>query len=108
MIAQVTTGYTSAGVLLVLGPGCKGYYIQNNGTTNWRLSFDGGAGTKTGGTDPTGTTGYLLAAGGQVSNALFQFPSGGMKSIVAIQDGSGTVLLDIVTDDKDSTVPGHA
>lgn len=108
MIAQVTSGYTTAGVLLKLGPGCKGYYIQNNGTTNWRLSFDGGTGTGTGGTDPTATTGFLLPPGGQVSNSLFQFPSGGLRSIVAIQDASGTLVLDIITDDKDSSVPGHA
>lgn len=108
MIAQVTTGFTSAGTLLRLGSGCKGYYIQNNGTGSWRLSFDGGPVNGPGGTDPSTTTGFLLAAGSQVSNALFQFTSGGMRDIRAIFVGDGTQLLDIVTDDKDSTAPAHA
>lgn len=114
MVAKITTGFASAGALVIPGASCKLLTIQNNGTAKWRLSFDGG-GTSTGnkGTDPTANAGngngYLLAPGQQWVETLFQAMNGySPKTIVAIVDGAGTLLLDISTDDKDSTAPGHA
>ena len=109
MIAQVTTGFTSAGNVLVPGHSCKLITMQNNGTGAWRLSFDGGPGPGFLGTDPTQTIGYLLAAGQQISFGLAQFPTFGPKPIRAVfVTASGTQILDICTDDKDSTAPAHA
>lgn len=81
--------------------------IQNNGSNAVRLSFDGGAGyvLPTGGkagTNPTPTTGYLLAAGAQIVLSTPPFSSTGAlsglhKPIVAIMV-SGTTTLDIITD----------
>lgn len=109
MIAQVTTGFTAAGDLLIPGHSCKLITLQNNGTGNWRLSWDGGATAGRGGTDPTQTTGFLLTAGAERWINFFQFPSYGPKVIRAVfVAGSGTQVLDICTDDKDSTAPAHA
>ena len=81
--------------------------IQNNGNNSVRLSFDGGAGytIPTGGkagTNPTPTTGYLLAAGASVTLSTLPYVSspslpGLHKPIVAIMVTS-TTTLDIITD----------
>jgi hypothetical protein len=81
--------------------------IQNNGSNSVRLSFDGGAGyvPPTGGkagTNPTPTTGYLLAAGQQIILSTPPYVSspsypGLHKPIVAIMV-TGTTTIDIITD----------
>lgn len=112
MIAQVTTGFTAVGDLLIPGQACKLLSIQNNGTGSWRLSFDGGSGRSTNGkpgTDPTQSIGYLLNPGMQLPFTFAQFPSIGPRTIRAVfVAASGTQLLDICTDDNDSTAPAHA
>lgn len=108
MLAQVTTGFTSAGPLVIPGQACKTLVLQNNGTGSWRISFDGGTGGSRNGSDPTTSKGYLLAPGMQLPMTLAQYPTFGPKVIVGIFVGDGTQLLDIITDDKDSTAPAHA
>lgn len=99
MIAQVTTGFTSAGDLLIPGASCRVISIQNNGTGAWRMAF--------GSDTPTTSTGRILAAGSEFTMTLG--PNGtGPRPIRAIFGGSGSQLLDIITDDKDSTAPAHA
>ncbi len=101
MIAQVTTGFTAAGDLVIPGASCKVIALQNNGTANWRLAF--------GADSPTSSTGYLLAAGQQLILSLAQYPTIGPRCVRGFfVGGGGTQVLDIVTDDKDSTAPAHA
>jgi hypothetical protein len=105
MIKQVTSA-AAATRLLKIGPSCKMLAIQNNGSVDVRLSFDGGsdmptvAGWSTG-TLPTTALGYLLKAGQQWVQTKAQFPSIADKNIWGISAG-GAIVLDIITDDKDS------
>lgn len=109
MIAQVTTLTTAVGTIIIPGAACKTIIIQNNGSVNVRLSFDGGStytdhitGKK--GTDPTVSTGYKLVNGSQVSIATAYGDSGLHKPIRAITE-TGTATLDIVTDEYGSVFP---
>jgi hypothetical protein len=109
MLAKIITGFTSAGPVLIPGASCKFIALQNNGTGTWTLSVDGG-GTSTGngGTDPSATTGYILAPGATLFLTAAQYPTLGLRSIVGFFVGGGTQELRITTDDKDSTAPAHA
>lgn len=100
MIAKVSTGFTTAGDVLIPGRSCRKYALQNNGTGTWRLAW--GADT------PTGTLGYLLAAGAEFIETLGVGDPMGPRCLRAIFNGDGTQALDIITDDKDSTAPAHA
>lgn len=106
MIKQVTSAATATRILKI-GPSCKLLCIQNNGTPDVRLSFDGGsdmptvAGQATG-TLPTTTLGYLLKAGQQWVQTTAQYPSIAAKNIWAISATGAAIVLDICTDDKDS------
>ena len=102
-IKQVTGTLSVAVPIITFGPDCKKVTIQNNGSVDVRLSFDGGSTfpntTTPTGTDPTTTTGYLLKAGMQWVET---FPHGvgtSSKPYVAISSG-GSVTLDITTDDS--------
>lgn len=96
---------TGSSVILVPGSDTKVIIIQNNGANSVRLSIDGGVGTVVNGrtgTNPTPTTGILLAAGQQIT--ITTSPYTGMtpdptlhKPIVAIMVTS-TTTLDIITD----------
>lgn len=101
-------GLTATGSSVICVPGADDQLIiiQNNGSNSVRLSFDGGAGyvPPTGGktgTNPTPTTGYLLAAGAQVILSTPPYASSSLsglhKPIVAIMV-TGTTTLSIVTD----------
>ena len=97
---------TGSSVVCVPGSTDQVIIVQNNGTNSVRLSIDGGAAytdpvTGKTGTNPTPTTGYLLAAGAQIiiTSVVFsgQSQQGLHKPIVAIMV-TGTTTLDIVTD----------
>lgn len=102
-------GLTAAGSSVICIPGADDQLIiiQNNGSNSVRLSFDGGTAYITPnsgkpGTNPTPTTGYLLAAGAQVVVSTLPYISspsmpGLHKPIVAIMVTS-TTTLDIITD----------
>jgi hypothetical protein len=114
LIGQSTTLSTSAAATIVKpGVYCRTIIIQNNGSNSVRISIDGGAsytdvnsGIK--GTNPTATTGYLLAAGQQLilarSPNSTQNGSVVWNPIVAIMV-TGTTTLDYITDDYLSTFP---
>jgi hypothetical protein len=100
-------------VICVPGASDQVIIIQNNGSNAVRLSLDGGAATidlVTGkpGTNPTPTTGYLLAAGGQLiistQQSISQATPGLHKPIVAIMV-TGTTTLDIISDGTLTTFP---
>ena len=113
-----TKNLSTAGSSVILIPGGQAHIIviQNNGSNSVRLSLDGGAGyldpvTGKYGTNPTPTTGYLLAAGHQLTIWTPAMGSGGPtndpgthKPIVAIMVSS-TTTLDITTDDTGSSDP---
>lgn len=113
-IKQVTQlNASGSSVIVIPGSNAKLIIIQNNGSNDVRLSFDGGAGTvgsnQKYGTNPTPTTGYLLKAGQGIT--LTMTPYTGItpdptlhKPIVAIMV-TGTTTLDIVTDDTESVFP---
>lgn len=100
---------SAAGSSVICIPGADDQLIviQNNGLNAVRISFDGGAAfvAQNGGragTNPTPTTGYLLAAGAQVVISTLPYVStsampGLHKPIVAITV-TGTTVLDIITD----------
>lgn len=96
---------SGSSVIIVPGSDTKVIIIQNNGSNSVRLSIDGGVGTIVGGksgTNPTPTTGILLAAGQQITIATTPYtgttPDPTLhKPIVAIMVTS-TTTLDIVTD----------
>jgi hypothetical protein len=97
---------SGSAVIYIPGPDDQLIVIQNNGSNSVRLSFDGGAGyyVKQGGkqgTNPTPTTGYLLAAGQQVTISTVPYVSSSLpnlhKPIVAIMVTS-TTTLDIISD----------
>lgn len=109
MIKQIAVS-NSAVRIVTCGPACKLLVIQNNGAVNVRLSFDGNTDNKfgpdlanlqVGGTAPTTTTGYRLAAGQQWVQTNAQFPVLGVRNIWGISEGA-SVTLDVITDDKDS------
>jgi hypothetical protein len=98
MLAHITSGYTGAGDLVIPGASCKVITIQNNGTGTWWLAF--------GADSPTGTNGgYKLPTGQQFTQTLAQFPVIGPRAVRAFFAGGGTQVLDIATDDKDSSIP---
>jgi hypothetical protein len=108
MIAQIAVS-SSAVRVAQIGPACKLLVIQNNGAVNVRLSFDGntdntyGPDNTLGGSAPTTTKGYRLAAGQQWVQTFAQFPAMGNRSIWAISEGA-SVNLDVISDDKDTKV----
>jgi hypothetical protein len=97
-----TSGSSS---IIVPGSDTKLIIIQNNGSNSVRLSLDGGVAFQVNGgkgTNPTPTTGYLLAAGQQLT--ISTLPYTGItpdptlhKPIIAIMV-TGTTTLDIITD----------
>lgn len=102
-IKQVTGTLSTATPIITFGPDCRQVTVQNTGSVDVRLSFDGGStfpnSTTPTGTDPTTTTGYLLKAG---TAWVKTFPNGvgaSSKPYVAISAG-GSVTLDITTDDS--------
>lgn len=102
MVGQIASALAAAARIFTPGPGCKLAIIQNNGATNVRLSLDGGTDMPNNtGTLPTALLGFRLAAGSQLFLNYAQFPSISGRTIWGISEG-GAVVLDIVTDDKDS------
>ena len=115
MIKQVNTLTNgAAATILTPSPFTKLIVIQNNGSGAVRLSFDGGSTfndlvSNTPGTDPTPTTGYLLAAGSVWTsgpmealqrNGIDESLSAPIRAILA----SGTpTTLDILTDENSSS-----
>jgi len=92
--------------------------IQNNGSGSVRLSFDGGtgytptspgggppgAGTK--GTNPTATTGYLLAGSTEVNLTSMPQNAGLRAPIIGIlANANASTTLDFVSDDVETTFP---
>lgn len=94
IVKQVTTVSASASVVFTPGPNCLWVTIQNNGSGAVRLSFDGS-------NSPTASTGYLLAAGAQVT--IGYGGSSQKPSIRAILTSGTTTTLDIVTSDLTSS-----
>lgn len=96
---------SGSSVIIVPGSDTKIIVIQNNGSASVRLSLDGGTGTIVNGgrgTNPTPTTGYLLAAGQQLTITTAPYTGASPdptlhKPIVAIMV-TGTTTLDIITD----------
>lgn len=108
-IAHVTTVGATASTIIVPGANTKVILIQNTGSTDVRLSIDGGSTytdiqTQKTGTDPTTTLGYLLKAGTSYVISTTASDSGLHKPIRAILVTSATTL-EIVTDDYTSTFP---
>ena len=100
-IKQVTG--LSGTVKTLMIPQSRATYIciQNNGSNNVRLTFDGGStytdpNTNNPGTDPTTSTGYLLAAGQQL--VILTAPGTFLLPIRAIMVSS-TTTVDITTND---------
>lgn len=105
---------TGSSVICIPGADDQLIVIQNNGSGSVRLSFDGGAGyvTPTGGktgTNPTPTTGYLLAVGAQVIISTAPYTANSQpnlhKPIVAILTSTTTTIIDIVTDGISTQFP---
>lgn len=104
---KTITGLNASGSSVILQPGSdtKVIVIQNNGSNSVRLSLDGGVSYIVNGghgTNPTPTTGYLLAANQQLTISTPPYtgttPDPSLhKWIVAIMVSS-TTTLDIVTD----------
>lgn len=94
LVKQVTSVGATAATIVTPSNGCLWVTIQNNGSGAVRLSFDGS-------TLPTATTGYLLAAGAQVTIAYGG--SSQKPSIRAILTSGTTTTLDIVTSDTVSS-----
>lgn len=93
LVKQVTTVGASAVTIFTPGQYCPWVTIQNNGSGNVRLSFDG---TNL----PTATTGYLLPAGAQV---MIAYGGSGQKPVIrAILTSGTTTTLDINTSDTSS------
>lgn len=113
VLQRTGTYCNNANTILTFGPTCRRFIIQNNGTAAVRLSMDGGPTQGTGGpgkagTDPTASTGYLLAAGQSFPPSWWgeadQWKTFGAKPIRAISaNTSNTLTLDIITDDADSS-----
>ncbi len=93
-IKQVTTVGATASVILSPGNNVKTIIIQNNGSGDVRLSFDG---TNL----PTATTGYKLVAGAYI---ILTF-NGSLRppNIRAILVSGTTTTIDITTDDLTSS-----
>ena len=110
MIKQVTSVGATASTILTPAPYTKFIAIQNNGSGNVRLTFDGGstyidAIDSTAGTDPTATTGFRLASGAAWQITTTPVGQGGIDAgihypIRAILETGTTTILDIVTDDN--------
>jgi hypothetical protein len=97
---------TGSAVICIPGADDQLIIIQNNGSNSVRLSVDGGAGYVPpqggkAGTNPTPTTGYLLAAGQQLVISTAPYTSNSLpnlhKPIVAIMVTS-TTTIDVITD----------
>lgn len=107
-------GLSATGSSVIIQPGAdtKVIAIQNNGAGSVRLSLDGGVSFFVNGlhgTNPTPTTGYLLAGGQQITITTAPFtgltPDPTLhKWIVAIMV-SGTTTLDIATDGASDLYP---
>lgn len=115
-VKQVTNVSGTVSTVLTPSKYCRFAIIQNNGTGNVRLTFDGGStftdpntsGGTTTGTDPTATTGYRLAAGKYVIITYTSMNSQGADTanhvpIRAILETATTTTLDFVTDDTKSS-----
>lgn len=106
MIGQITANIGTATAIRIFtpGPSCKNACIQNNGTVDVRLSYDGGSDMpgRTGNL-PTSTTGFRLPAGQQF---FMNYPAAANgispRTVWAIGEAAGAVALDISSDDKDS------
>lgn len=94
VIKQVTSVGATASVVFTPGPNCLWVTVQNNGSGAVRLSFDGT-------TAPTATTGYLLAAGAQIT--VSYGGSSQRPAIRAILTSGTTTTLDITTSDQTSS-----
>jgi hypothetical protein len=100
-IKQVTGLSGTVKTLIVPGPRATWICIQNNGSNSVRITVDGGStytdpNTGNPGTDPTASTGYLLAAGQQL--VILTAPGTFLLPIRAIMV-TGTTTVDIVTND---------
>lgn len=93
-IKQVTSVGATASVILTPGNNVKTIIIQNNGSGNVRLSFDG---TNL----PTATTGYKLVAGTYI--ILTYTGTNRPPNIRAILESGTTTTIDISTDDLTSS-----
>lgn len=94
LVKQVTTVSATAAVVFTPSTSCQWVTIQNNGSGNVRLSFDGT-------TVPTASTGYLLEAGQQVT---IGYGGSSQKGYIrAILTSGTTTTLDIVTPDNSSS-----
>lgn len=104
MLGKITAniGATVAIRIFTPGPACRNACIQNNGTIDVRLSYDGGSDMlNSTGTLPTSTLGFRLPAGQQF---FMNYMPGAIspRTVWAISETAGAVALDISTDDKDS------
>lgn len=96
---SVTTVSAVASTVVTPGTNIHTLAIQNNGSGNVRLAFDGGS--VYGLPDPTASTGYLLVAGSQI---ILTYPGDKRPpQIRAILVSGTTTTLDIATDDAGST-----
>lgn len=100
-IKSVTTVGATAVTILTVAPQATFVLIQNNGAGDVRISIDGGSVSNIGGSDPTSTNGMLLKAGTQIS--FTYYPQQRRPVIRAILVSGTTTILDIVTDDIQST-----
>lgn len=92
LVKQVTTVSASASTVFTAGQNCLWVLIQNNGSGNVRLAFDGSS--------PTASTGYLLTAGAQVT---IGYGGSNQRPVIrAILTSGTTTTLDILTSDSGS------
>ena len=113
MIKQVALGSSAAVTILTPGAAMRNGYIQNNGSNDARLAFDGGtltpanpAGGFPAGQDPTANLGYVLSHGKEIDLAAlygsqlngFAQPLPPIRAIAV----TGSTTLDIATTDMQS------
>lgn len=98
---QVTNVGASASTIFTPSGACLCVVIQNNGSGDVRIVFDGGTITY-GKSDPTASTGYLLKAGTYVifGYGAAQNPRPVIRAILVT---GTTTTLDIVSADPSST-----
>lgn len=99
-IKNVTSVGATASTIVTPSSVCRTLTIQNTGSGDVRLGFDGGV--PLGLTDPTATTGFLLKAGTYI---VITYPGSGYlpPPVRAILTSGTTTTLAITTDDGRST-----
>lgn len=100
-IIHITNVGATAGTIVTPSQFCKTLIIQNNGSGDIRVAIDGG--TVAGLTDPTASTGAIIAAGTYITVTYPGNTNYAQPPIRAILKTATTTIIDIVTDDGKSS-----